>query len=271
MKSNCRPRDVIVEQVEGAEVDLLAQRQRDARQPLLLAEALLEVAAQQRQRHVGDLGHRIDAGPGLRQRLGRDVGGEQADRVVAGLVQPHQDRVGLLAGRARRRPAVEDAARAARPQLRRVLGEEVEVPRLAEEVGVVGGDRVEQRRHRLAGSVGLHVGEVGGEAGEAAAAHPLLQPRRHQLALAAVQRDAAALVDQLDDRRQVALGRFERRVDSGRGQGPGHRPITRRGAPRPCPSGRPGRPRRGSARRGRRPGWRRRRRRGRPRTCCRAT
>ena len=67
----------------------------------------------------------------------------------------------------------------------------------------------------------------------AALPQPLLQPRRHQRPLALVQRDAALLVDQADDRRQVAIAIIG--IELSAQAGVAHR-VTSDGAVRAAPS-----------------------------------
>ena len=82
--------------------------------------------------------------------------------------------------------------------------------RLAEERRVIGRDRVEQRRQLVAGRVRpARAPGSRGSVRQPPLAQPLLQPRRDQRPLAGVQRDAALLVDQRDDRRQIAIGQLE--------------------------------------------------------------
>ena len=118
--------------------------------------------------------------------------------------QRDRDRHRLLAGRARRAPD---------PQRRPATSAGTTVERRnskccgsRKKLRVVGRDRVEQRRQLGAARVGLDVRQVVAEAREAAGAQPLLQTREDQRPLAAVQRDAGALVDEPDDACELGVG-----------------------------------------------------------------
>src|SRR5262249_17360470 len=67
-------------------------------------------------------------------------------------------------------------------------------------------DRVEQQRQLLARRIAAEPGQVLLVARQPELAQPLLETRRDQLALPFVQRDTAFLVDERDDRSQVAIG-----------------------------------------------------------------
>ncbi len=79
----------------------------------------------------------------------------------------------------------------------------VEVLRLAEEAGVVGGERIHHGRQRFAARVALHIGAVFLERGDRQAAHLLAQAGGDQHLLAA-EVDAEVVVDHAADQLELA-------------------------------------------------------------------
>jgi len=128
-------------------------------------------------------------------------------RMALGMVlHDHGHSVGLSAGGAGRAPGAHRPAGAGRDRRQRRPAHEVEVAGLAEEVGLVGGDDVDQ-----VDGLGLQavlpeqVAAVVVEAEKTRLAHPLAQPALEHGALAGRHLDAAVVVDELGETLEVPL------------------------------------------------------------------
>lgn len=142
-----RAADVVArrQQIQLLVFDELAQRRNDPALAFVGAAAALEILALDRCIQRGDAVDGVDAARGGFQHLGIDVGGDDAHRWrqrAEGLAGGDGDGVGLLTGGGRTRP---DLQRCLRGTLLQFFAQLVEVMRLAEERGQVGGQRVGER------------------------------------------------------------------------------------------------------------------------------
>src|SRR5690606_32779567 len=123
---------------------------------LVGASAALEVAAAGTGVEVGDALERVHAALGGGQYLGVDVGGKDAHRrghAAEGLAGGDRHGVGLLAGGGGARPEPDRAAGGG--QRLQLAVQVLEVVRLAEEGGEVGGQGIGEGLPLVPGRVGL--------------------------------------------------------------------------------------------------------------------
>ncbi|GAE49014.1 hypothetical protein XPU_0546 [Xanthomonas arboricola pv. pruni str. MAFF 311562] len=206
-----RAADIVTrcQQVQLAVFDELAQRRDDPALALVGAAAALEVLALDRCIQRGDAVDGVDAARGGFQHLGVDVGGDDADRRgqgAEGFAGGDGDGVGLLTGGGRAGP---DLQRRLRGALLQFFAQLVEVVRLAEERGQIGGQRVGERLPFLLVVACFHLVQVVAEGAQAEHAKTTRQPAIHHVALGRSQGDADTLIDQVADALEIAVAKIK--------------------------------------------------------------
>ncbi len=202
-------------------------------------------------RDIVDRARWILAARRLGQHVGIDVGGEDAHVVARDIpdlaLEHHRDRIGLLAGRAAGRPDSQTPVARAIARLherhRDVGAEVIEVVRLAEELGVIGGDRVDEALDlpfALREVFPIFLERVQPERAQAAR-----QAAVDQVALAVGERNAGVLVGELRQAAKVRLreGELPAQVAFVGGQRRRGAALTRRHPRTPSTPDRPAPPR----------------------------
>lgn len=191
------------EQVHLPEGDALAELGFDAEEPFFGADAALEVFSQPGGGQRAEAGVGVDAGLGLAEHLGTDVGGQDAPVPTVGwgegLIEVEGEAVGFFTAGAGGAPEVESAGLSAEAFRECFFDEESEVVFLAEEAGEVGGEGVDDVGDFLGAGVGAEMVAVVGEAGVAEGAHAFAEAGADEGLFALVELDSGAFVNELDD------------------------------------------------------------------------
>ncbi len=177
--------------------------------------AAAEILAEQRTRHVAHAFLGIDAGLGVLQHVGIEVGRENADvpalPVRNRLRNRHRDGIRFLAGRSRRAPDADAAARLRIGHARRqhMVTQVFEVVVLAEECGEVGGHRIDEFTDLGRTIRSGQQRAILGERGEVELAQASRHASIHELTLAVGEVDAGELARERPQRLEIRVGEAE--------------------------------------------------------------
>ena len=225
-------------QVGGLEAHLGTQLAAHQHLAGLVALALQAEALQVGRRHHARPVHRIQPAAGRFHHRGGQVGADDLPRRMGQLLaQQHGRAVGLFARRAGRAPHIELLAGGHQGQ---AVGQVVVVLGLAEEVGLVGGQPVDQLGHLLRGrTAAQQLVDIGFQVGLAGLGGHALQPAGDQRMLGLGELDARDTVEQPGHGVEGAVGQGFHQgapVTRARPAGTGASGLA---AHRPCPTARP--------------------------------
>src|ERR1022692_4507963 len=210
--------------VYAAECHLRPQRRRSLvtdRRPSLGGK----VAAQPGRGHTVTAFHSVDRALRETQRLIGDVAGCDADPAVGqGFIEHHGQCPNLRACRTCGAPDLDRVSRAQPGD--HLIAQELEMDGLAKERSVIGGQGIDHRQQRHAGTVGHDALVVILEAMEAAAAHQFAQSRRHQFLLAGFEVQPKSAACQLADLLELLGTQGSNPVDFSRLRLAGHESFT---------------------------------------------
>lgn len=176
------------DQVQGTETHEITGWRGNAPFPSLFAG--LRPFLNEVRRHFFDLGPREQAGPGSCEYRLIDISRENLQVVpsqaVIELEQGHRDRIGLLAGRAARRPDPDAVAgtRAGQNVRRDLRPERLKMTLLAKEARDIRGKRRDQVRNLGGAAFTIEHRQIGSEFGASRRAQTPDEPRLHHGALA---------------------------------------------------------------------------------------